>query len=209
MKITETIKLLAAINLLLIFALGVSGQTDSFPNEVEGYKFYGTGKIGNMKFLVSNQADAIGIFSKKYGKSNDYDDNWTVAFVFLRKGEYISKGTGRTEKRFYLPKKYIGKLSEIHFLPRKHISFENIRFSKSFREGMASQTGDELRPEDAVSMKTFTDNSGLRYVVCSTTYVSGRYRRGDVFTIDYAIDRDEIFGLNAYYEKRNRKQKLN
>jgi len=74
---------------------------------------------------------------------------------------------------------------------------------------MVSQTGDELRPEDAVSMKTFTDNSGLRYVVCSTTSASGRYRRGDVFTIDYAIDRDEIFGFNAYYEKRNRKQKLN
>ena len=205
----RTVKMLIAINLLLIFAFAASGQTDSFPNEVEGYKFYGTGKLESLKILVSKEKDVIKLFGENCHKGCDYDENWTVAFVFLRKGEYISEGTGRTEKRFYLPKKYIGKLSEIHFLPRKHISFENIRFSKSFREEMASQTGDELRPEDAVSMKTFTDNSGLRYVVCSTTSVSGRYRRGDVFTIDYAIDRDEIFGLNAYYEKRNRKQKLN
>ena len=205
----KIVKLLIAINLLLIFALGTSGQTASFPNEVEGYKFYGAGKLRNIKILFSNEADVIKIFSKKYGKYNDYDDNWTVAFDFLRQGEYISEGTGRTEKRFYLPKKYVGKLSEIHFLPKKHISFEEIKFSKSFREGMAGQSGDELHPEDAVSLKTFADDSGLEYVVCATASVSGKYRKGDVFSIDYTIDRNEIFGLNAYYEKRNKKQKSN
>ena len=58
----RTVKMLIAINLLLIFAFAASGQTDSFPNEVEGYKFYGTGKLESLKILVSKEKDVIKLF---------------------------------------------------------------------------------------------------------------------------------------------------
>jgi len=205
-------KKICVINWAILFlfsALSIAGQNAIFPNQIKGYQFYGKGKLGNMKMLISNKADAVRSFSKKYGKLNDYDDNWTVSFVFFREGEYISEGTGRTERRFYLPKNYIGKLGEIHFLPKKHISFETIQFSNLFERGFANQTGDELHPDYAVSMNTFALSFGitrLNYVVCSSTSISGRYRKGDVFSIDYEMDRDEIFGINKYYEQKNKKK---
>jgi hypothetical protein len=203
----RVLKLITAANLLLIFAICITGQTNPFPNEIKGYELYAKGKLEKIKILVSSEKDTIKIFGKNCESGCDYDDNWKVAFRFLRKGEYISEGTGKEERRFYLPKKYIGKLSEIHFLPKKHISFEGIQFSNLFRKSFAYQTGAELHPEDAGSMNTFTDNFGLKYVVCSTTSVSGRYQKDDVFSIDYETDREEIFGEKRYDEKLNRKSK--
>lgn len=200
----KAIKLLIISNLILIFALDILGQNISFPNEIKGYQFYGKGRLENIKILISNEKDAIKIFGKNCESGCDYDENWKVSFRFIRKGKYISEGTGGHERRFYVPKKYIGKLSEIHFLPKKHISFEKIKFSNLFRQGFANQTGDELHPEDAGSMNTFSDNFGLKYVVCSTTSVSGRYQKGDVYSIDYETDREEIFGLGKYYAKKNK-----
>ena len=162
-----------------------------------------------MKMLISNQADAIAIFNKKYGTFNNYDDNWTVAFRFFREGEYISEWTGRGARKFYLPKKYIGKLSEIHFFPKKHVSFEKIQFSNLFEGSFANQTGDESHPDDAVLINTFAVGFGLtrlEYVICSAASVSGRYQKGDVFSIDYETDRDEIFGIHRYYELKNKKK---
>lgn len=206
MKILE---LLIVFSLFLFSALSVPGQNASFPNEIKGYELYGNGRLENIKILVSNQTDVIKTFGKKYGKVNDYDDNWTVSFTFFRQGEYISEGTGRSERKFYLPKKYIGKLSEIHFLPKKHISFEKIQFSNLFEQSFGNQTGDASHPDDESSMNTFVVSfnlTRLKYVICSSTSVSGRYQNGDVFSIDYETDRDEIFGIHEYYELKNKKK---
>lgn len=190
-----------------MFALSVSGQNISFPDELKSYKFYGTGKLANIKILAADETDIIKSFGKNCEKGCDYDENWTISFNFFQKGEYISEEADGRERRFYVPKKYIGKLSEIHFLPRKHISSEGIVFSNLFRQGFASQTGAESHPEDAGSMNTFvagSDTAHLQYVVCSTTSVSGRYRKDDVFSIDYETDREEIFGLGKYYLNQNK-----
>jgi hypothetical protein len=202
----KAIKLPITINLLLILALGISGQTNPYPYEIKGYELYGKGKLVNINMLISNEKDALKIFGKNCESGCDYDEKWTISFRFLNKREYISEGSG--EKRFYVPKKYIGKLSEIHFLPKKHISFEGIIFPNLFQKGVAYQTGDELHPEDAGSMFTYSADFGpsyLKYVVCSTTSVSGRYQKSDVFSIDYSIDREEIFGLGEYYTKKNKR----
>lgn len=203
----KAIKLIIISNFLLISALSISGQNVSFPNEINGYKLYGKGRLENIRILVSSEKDAIKIFGKNCEKGCDFDENWTTSFRFLRKGEYISENLGKRERRFYLPAKYIGRLSEIHFIPKKHISFEKIQFSTLFQTGFSYQTGDEFHPDDAVSMFTFTSSFGLtylKYAVCSTTSASGRYQKGDIYSIHYLTDREEIFGLGKYYAKKNK-----
>ena len=202
----KTIKPLILLNFLLILTNSIWGQTNLFPNELKGFELYQKGKLEKINLLVSNEKDIKKVFGKSCDSGCDYDEDWTVSFSFLSKDDHISEMDDRgNDRKFFPPRKYVGKLSIIRFRPKKHISIDNLSFSKVFNRIFGYESGNLTR-KDAVSAITFSDRNGLKYNIYQREMPGEKYQKGDVISIEYAITetkREEIFGITRYYENKN------
>jgi len=117
MKIINALVLLSMSLLSTIFAVG---QTNLFPNELKGFELYKKGKLQKINLLVSKEKDTKKVFGKNCDSGCDYDENWTVSFFFIHKGDHISETDELGNvSRFYPPHKYVGTLTLIRFQPKK------------------------------------------------------------------------------------------
>jgi hypothetical protein len=206
MKIINAVVLL---NISLLFTICVSGQTNSFPNELKRFELYQKGKLQRINLLVSKEKDIKKAFGKNCNAGCDYDENWTISFSYIRKSDYISEtDEGGNVRKFYPPRKYVGTLISIRFHPKKHISIDSKEFSPSFRQiigydGISNQ-------KESISAIKFSDQNGLEYNISQKDNPANKYQKGDVISIEYGITetrKEEIFGVTGYYEKKNKRFK--
>jgi len=64
--------------------------------------------------------------------------------------------------------------------------------------------------KEPISAIKFSDQTGLEYDISQKDNLALKYQKGDVISIEYGITetrREEIFGLNGNYEKKNKRFK--
>jgi hypothetical protein len=153
----KSVKIFIAFTFLLAFALQVSAQNNSIPddldfndllrlgpkkiknltlgfstlNELEGYQFFSNGKLNKLKIGVSTKENVEAILGTICKEACNYDSNWKIQFEYFEEKtfstSYYSDGKGNKTDI----KKFV-PLSEYHGKIRsvKFIPQKTISFSK-------------------------------------------------------------------------------
>src|SRR5688572_18950567 len=69
--------------LVLGFAMGVDSHAQSFPNELDGYRFFGEGKLKHLTFGSTKKADIVKLFGSSCERECEYDERLLVTFDYL------------------------------------------------------------------------------------------------------------------------------
>jgi hypothetical protein len=136
-----------------------------FPNEMEGFKFFGEGKLGVLSFGISASEDVRSIFGTPLktngnGEIYDYDSDWLVLFIYITKHHVTSRYTDVKDvtvtKKLVTNPEYVGKIGGIILRPKKNIQFNRMNYPDNSVK--------ELRREKE-SHYTYSDSYGLTYKV--------------------------------------------
>lgn len=126
-------KIFAVFTLLLVFVIvqNTQAQSNPYPNELNGYEFFGKGKLKGLILGFSKIEDVEKIFGKDCGIKCDYDENWTVNFTYLGNVTKFSCGIA-----YVLDPIYLGKLYSIKLRPKTNFSHKEIIFSSEFKQAI-------------------------------------------------------------------------
>jgi hypothetical protein len=186
--------------LSLVFVQNFQAQNNQYPNELNGYQFFGKGRLAGLKPGVSTKEDVKRIFGKNCEKICDYDSDWTVNFSFYEnnwtKEDTDEKGVKTV---YYLEPKYLEKLRKIEITPKKQQSFANVSFPNAFQKLMRSQiTKNRSGKGRMITYESFQDANGLVYELYSATDYDDiknknerLYNKGDLFSIQYNISKEQ------------------
>ena len=110
-------KILSISIFLLLFASTIFAQENPYPNELKGYEFFQSGRLKDLKPLVSTKADVKRVMGPGCESGCDYDENWTIGFA------YVNSDWSKTDHgQLYKPRaEFIGKLHDISFRPKHPI----------------------------------------------------------------------------------------
>ncbi len=180
----KSARIFIVFTFLLAFVVCVSAQANPYPNELRGYEFFGKGKLKDLKLGVSTKEDTKRIFGQDCEYVCQYDENWFVNFDFI--DENTTKEIGG--KKFIPKKEFIGTLYSITLQPKKNISFQKIKFSKSFAlgNGGGSASGSETDEGSWYESKVYEDSSGLIYDICKKSFPD-KCKKGELLAIEYTL----------------------
>jgi hypothetical protein len=188
--------LLPAIFGVLLLVSGVSAQTGRYPNELEGYRFFTSGKLKGLQFLVSTKEDVKRILGEDCEKQCDYDADWMINFEYFDEIWTREESNNKGDRRVYkLDPKYLGKIRQIDLKPKKPVSFANVRFPASFSKTIVTVAPDPRDPRAgaaATVYDSFGDTDGLSYQLFGTSNPpplpgSRVYKPGELVTIRYTV----------------------
>jgi hypothetical protein len=168
---------------------------NTFPNEMDSFKFYGKGKLSEIIFGVSTVDNVHNIFGTPLktianAEIYDYDSDWRIIFSYFKAsdgfGESYEYANGdRVLKKFVIKPEYIGKINAIRLQPKKNFPFNQINYpDKSVKESRREKDG----------YYKYIDRYGLTYQVFDLEVgrlfdelgeVVLTYSRGDVMEIEY------------------------
>ncbi len=174
-------KIFIAFTFLLAFAVCVSAQNTTFPNELNGYKFFGKGKLKGLQLGVSTKEDVERAFGKSCESWCKYNRSWNVSFNYFD-FESIEK-----DKIKFVPKQeFYEKLYSITLTPQNRIPFEKILFPKLFSRGDGGGDGYLESGYSSSEEKVYEDNNGLIYKICEKSFPI-LCKKGDLAAIIYTI----------------------
>ena len=188
-------KIFIAFTFLLAFAFQISAQSVQFPNELEGYKFFGNGKLKDLKLNASSKDDVKKIFGANCERKCDYDENWLISFEYFDDIWIKESRNNAGEKLTYkLDSKYLGKLRSIEIRPKNRLSFANISFPETFQKLLLTSTSTFRSDEKRLTGdEAFQDSNGLTYEILNETIKYSRkktYNKGDLILIRYDIPKE-------------------
>src|SRR5512140_1778331 len=118
---------LAVVVCVLSLSLAMCPQSNQYPNELDGYKFFGSGRLKGLHLLTSTRDDVKRVFGADCESSCDYDANWTVSFEYFDEVWTREESNNRGDRSVYkLDGRYLGKLRQIDLKPKKSVFFDNI-----------------------------------------------------------------------------------
>ncbi len=195
-----------------------SGAGIVTPNELEGFEFFKTGKLNNIRIGISTESDVQNIFGSSCEKPCDYDSNWIITVVYFDESDILIENkydqkSNKTIETHYIPKKeVIGKIVSVEVRPKKRTSFENVNFSGNLKKFSHLENG-YLTPsisKDGVLIDIYADSYGLQYLIFDK-FTSDNFKdtfnlrkrfsnfsKGDLITIKYMIP--EELESNFYVE---------
>ena len=187
-------KVLIIFTLLLAFTVCISAQSNSYPNELKGYRFFRNGKLKNLRLGFSTNDDVKKIFGQDCEDNCDYNPNWEITFSYFRTDSCFTSQTGDEPKLTFCPdRKYIGKLLSIELRPKKIVSFSKVLFANFGVHGGGSSIGEDGQGHGThTSYNSFGDKYGLTYtiferVVSSTETNPTEMKKGDLLSIEYEV----------------------
>jgi hypothetical protein len=200
MKITIFFIVLTFL-LTLIFVPNAQAQNNPYPNELQGYEFFGKGRLKGLRPGVSAKEDVKRIFGENCESLCDYDADWTVQFSFFE-NNWIKEDTDPEGKKnvYNLDPKFIGKLRKIEMRPKKQISFGKVSFPISFQKFLRSEITKEPQTNKSkmVTYELFQDSGGLTYELFSGVDYDNikaknerLYNKKDLFSILYNISKEQ------------------
>lgn len=174
-----------------------AGKLNTYPNELEGYKFFDKDKLKGLKLTVSTREDVKNNFGSDCDSGCDYDEKWKVRFDYFGT---ITKETTVDNKRIkFVPKEeLIGKIYSIQFIPKQRLVFNRIAFPSQFSNLSSFSVGHDYSSEGRMtsavgtSYNTYVDRYGLKYEIYEGGYTVGdvekdERRKGDLILIEYSI----------------------
>lgn len=174
-----------------------AGKLNTYPNELQGYKFFDKGKLKEIEVTVSTKEDVKKNFGSDCESGCDYNNDWSIDFSYF--GSTYKKTIINDKTIKLVPKEeYVGKISSISLIPKNRVSFSRIIFSNKFSQSYGFAVGDNFDLEGfkgavGTSYHTYEDRYGLKYTVFEkTNYVVGEatkseYSKGNLTQIKYSI----------------------
>lgn len=173
------------------------GKLNTYPNELQGYSFFGKGKLKGLEVTVSTREDVKKNFGSDCESGCDYNNDWSVDFSYF--GTMTKEITVDEKKIEYVPKEeYIGKVYSIRLIPKKPVSFSQITFSNKFNHGNGFSVGDGFDSKGnftgaaGTSYDSYEDRYGLEYTIFQSGYTIGtaektKHSKGNLIEIKYSI----------------------
>jgi len=162
----RSIKILHIFIFLFVLALSAVAQTNPYPNELSGYEFYRSGRLKDLKPLVSTKADVIRVMGSNCENNCDYDDNWTISFAYVGNGWTRSDG----EHRYKARPEFAGKLHDISFQPKHPIVLSS---ADAFPIGFECANGQAERDHFEYKCRVCIDSSRVIYSLSAETKSDG------------------------------------
>jgi hypothetical protein len=189
-------KIFIAFTFLLAFAVCVSAQRVQFPNELEGYEFYGKGKLKDLKPGVSTIEDVKRVFAKHCIFDCDYNRNWTISFNYFSNVTRI-KNVNEKKIEYVSDRSFSETLYSITLQPKSNISFQAALLLPIFKfRGKGSYSYNKNKVEETLSFDVYSDEYGLEYSVFDKTLSTkdtnlSKLKNGYLLFITYKIT-DEL-----------------
>jgi len=174
---------------------GFSVDSDNpFSNEMEGFKFFGEGKLRAFKLGVSTIDDARNTFGTplktlSFSEIFDYDSDWLIIVSYLTLS--LSKTSTNTSldgvtvtKKYVIRPEYIGQINRIQLLPKKNFQFNKMSYP--------DKTLKEFRGESDYDY-TYSDRYGLTYKVVDR---EGLRLGGDLKKYNVTLSRGDILEIS-------------
>ncbi len=174
------------------------GALNTYPNELEGYKFFNKGKLKDLKLTVSTKEDVKKSFGSDCENGCDFDDMWKINFSYF--GSMYKETTVDNKKIKLVPKEeLIGKIYSIRLMPKQKISFNKVVFPSRFSNSETSpichgfDSSGLLSSAVSISYESYEDRYGLKYLIFeNVNYTVGKVEKdnrakGDLISIEYAI----------------------
>ncbi len=169
----------------------VNAQVGEFPNELNGYEFFGKGKLKTIVFGVSKKEDVEKLFGSSCEEDCYYDERFTIKFDYLDCDDCMT--TEYIRDRAMCPTaEFMGTIEKITLQPKSLIRFELVPttlFKKHTGGSIAFKDGSE-----GVSFESFGDEFGLKYSIkqgtSSLTLSTPRPKKmnGPLYSIEYGIN---------------------
>ncbi len=181
--------------LIFIFSVFASAQNSGYPNELEGYQFYGSGKLKSLQLLASSNDDVKRVFGGTCEKQCDYDSDWFINFEYFE-DIWIKESTDTSGKKltFLLDSRYLGKLRVIELKPKCRMSFLSFSFPETFNRAIVTSTTHARNNRGRTSTSdAFQDSNGLTYEIQNQTSrddIPSKNRKvlkGDLILVRYNI----------------------
>lgn len=184
-----------ALLFLILGAFGcsviVNAQVRQFQNELDGYEFFGKGKLKTIVFGVSKKEDVVKLFGNSCEKDCDYDERFTIKFDYLDCDDCMT--TEYIRDRAMCPKaEFMGTIEKITIQPKSPIRFESVPttlFKKRTGGLIMSKNSSE-----GVSYESFGDEFGLKYSIKQGTSSltlstpGPEMMNGPLYSIEYGIN---------------------
>lgn len=193
MKFIKLITILTFL-LTLVLASPAQAQNEPYPNELNGFEFFGNGKLKGLKPGVSTKETVKNIFGEKCEYFCDYSEDWTVTFSFYEIDQTKEEINEKGEKTlYYIDSKYLWKLRSIELRPKKQISLAEVSFPSGFEKTIKRRqlTNVEKGRGRLINYEVYQDSFGLIYEIYAkpVNEVNNEkgYNKGDVASVLYII----------------------
>ncbi len=164
----------------------------SFPSELEGFKFYGRGKLEGMKLGVTKSQDWDKVFGTGKEEDLNLNEDWTTSgFISVSEEAFKSVTINGIERKYQVFPSFTRTLWQINLSPRKRISFRNFHFPSVF------QVSGGFSSHNPCSFTVYSDEDGLSYSIVNANPENKSCRGGDLSTISYSIP--ARFDATVYY----------
>jgi hypothetical protein len=192
------IKLLIIPVFLFALALNALAQSNSFPNELKSFEFFGKGKLAPVSFGISKKSDIEIIFGDTCeNKPCSYNDSFDVEFDYIDLDDCMT--TDFSRDRLVCPlESYLGTIDKISLIPKSELQLSNFS-TEQFKQHSSGQI---LTKSNGISVfyESFGDEYGLVYSFernnGSTTTPPPKIVNGRLFSIKYTLSKariEEIF----------------
>lgn len=172
------------------------GALNTYPNELQGYKFFDQGKLKGLKLMISTKEEVEKIFGSDCDGGCNYEDKWEIDFNYFG-GISTEKTVDNKKIRYVHKKELVGKISSITFTPKQSIPFGKKVFPRTFNQSYGFSVGDSFGENGRLSAAgnsyiTYYDRYGLEYNVYQGGYTVGDAektdrKKDDLFFIEYTI----------------------
>ncbi len=190
----KSAKIFIVFTFLLAFAVCVLAQSIQFPNEIEGYEFFKSGRLNGLKLLISDRNGVKAGFGKKCDNGCDYDEDWEISFSYINSG-WNKKFTENGKEQIYRPKpELVGKLAGITFRPKKLILLsENAVIPQEIKCSIGTAYG-----KYTYKSRSCIDDKRVNYNISDETLENKEIVKGQIISINYIPskkDDDDIYFL--------------
>src|SRR6185369_11625392 len=150
------------------------GDVNPFPNELEGFRFFGEGKLGALRLGVSTREDIGKIFGAPIKvnanqETYNYDPDWLIRFGYFDSPNpstfCSSVKQDRVEKSYTILPEYFKTIAFVQLIPKKKVPFNEKKASLDKFGGTGSYWSRKDPEKLTAESKFYQDLNGLLYVV--------------------------------------------
>jgi hypothetical protein len=148
-------------------------SVNPYPNELEGFRFFGEGKLNALRHGISTSDDVEKIFGPPlevnwHSKTYKYDSNWLVQVSFFfrlpAETELNTLQKARKGVKLYVPlPEYIGKIESIKMYPKSSAAFPQTVSLEKF-VAVSKYDGQDSKTK-SLELRAYYDGEALVYWV--------------------------------------------
>lgn len=201
-------RIFAAFGLIFTCVAIGAAQSRQYPNELEGYEFFGKGKLNGLKLGSSKKADVEKIFGQSCEEQCDYNYDFNMIVQYISASDHCFPTKDRPESKMCPRTDIVGTIFAISLGPKHDRGFQNPSPS-IFTE----RSGGVLKPDErgiVTSFTSFDDSFGLGYSTVSVRNVRStdpEEIKVTLLSISYTLT-DNFINEAFTVEYSSRKQEL-